>query len=110
LRNQYTSLLILLQLFLRSLFCNHTMSNHSSTLSLHDALPMSKLTCADCTPGTLPSAFSTRRTQAAQVMPRTASWMGAGSWGEDRSEEHTSELQSRENLVCRLLLEKKNQY
>src|SRR5690606_39830987 len=28
--------------------------------------------------------------------------------GEARSEEHTSELQSRENLVCRLLLEKKN--
>src|SRR5436309_5829530 len=28
---------------------------------------------------------------------------------EVRSEEHTSELQSRENLVCRLLLEKKNQ-
>src|SRR5690606_41073798 len=27
----------------------------------------------------------------------------------NRSEEHTSELQSRENLVCRLLLEKKNQ-
>src|SRR3712207_8296727 len=29
--------------------------------------------------------------------------------GEDRSEEHTSELQSRQYLVCRLLLEKKNQ-
>src|SRR5690606_40639962 len=29
------------------------------------------------------------------------------SWFVDRSEEHTSELQSRENLVCRLLLEKK---
>ena len=28
-------------------------------------------------------------------------------WVEDRSEEHTSELQSRTNLVCRLLLEKK---
>src|SRR5690606_39664777 len=28
----------------------------------------------------------------------------------DRSEEHTSELQSRENLVCRLLLEKKNEH
>src|SRR5690606_40924557 len=28
----------------------------------------------------------------------------------DRSEEHTSELQSRENLVCRLLLEKKNNH
>src|SRR5690606_41177321 len=31
------------------------------------------------------------------------------SCGTGRSEEHTSELQSRENLVCRLLLEKKNQ-
>src|SRR5690606_39823204 len=31
-----------------------------------------------------------------------------GGWHLDRSEEHTSELQSRENLVCRLLLEKKN--
>src|SRR5207302_4831060 len=29
---------------------------------------------------------------------------------QDRSEEHTSELQSRENLVCRLLLEKKNKH
>src|SRR5690606_41388864 len=29
--------------------------------------------------------------------------------GRDRSEEHTSELQSRENLVCRLLLEKKKE-
>src|SRR5690606_39826252 len=33
----------------------------------------------------------------------------AGLKREARSEEHTSELQSRENLVCRLLLEKKNQ-
>src|SRR2546430_8559904 len=30
------------------------------------------------------------------------------SWGPSRSEEHTSELQSQSNLVCRLLLEKKN--
>src|SRR5436309_10938280 len=36
--------------------------------------------------------------QGVSVLPRT---------GEPRSEEHTSELQSRENLVCRLLLEKK---
>src|SRR5207302_2876769 len=34
---------------------------------------------------------------------------GAGSLLDARSEEHTSELQSRENLVCRLLLEKKKQ-
>src|SRR5690606_41668167 len=33
--------------------------------------------------------------------------MGAGMPSATRSEEHTSELQSRENLVCRLLLEKK---
>src|SRR5690606_41923810 len=32
-----------------------------------------------------------------------------GELADDRSEEHTSELQSRENLVCRLLLEKKKQ-
>src|SRR5690606_8164342 len=31
-------------------------------------------------------------------------------WGLVRSEEHTSELQSRENLVCRLLLEKKKKF
>src|SRR5690606_42031882 len=34
--------------------------------------------------------------------------MGVG--GTKRSEEHTSELQSRENIVCRLLLEKQNTY
>src|SRR3712207_8950899 len=32
---------------------------------------------------------------------------GMGAWTEARSEEHTSELQSRQYLVCRLLLEKK---
>src|SRR5690606_39798138 len=38
--------------------------------------------------------------------PRVTAFMFHGS--SSRSEEHTSELQSRENLVCRLLLEKKN--
>src|SRR5690606_39739733 len=33
-----------------------------------------------------------------------------GGYADFRSEEHTSELQSRENLVCRLLLEKKKRY
>src|SRR5690606_41425644 len=33
--------------------------------------------------------------------------LNVGTDSEERSEEHTSELQSRENLVCRLLLEKK---
>src|SRR5690606_40346858 len=39
-----------------------------------------------------------------EVAPRVHN---TGHWTQDRSEEHTSELQSRENLVCRLLLEKK---
>src|SRR5438093_7484334 len=37
-------------------------------------------------------------------------WHPARRGAEPRSEEHTSELQSLTNLVCRLLLEKKNQY
>ena len=41
-------------------------------------------------------------TQFCELLPRTARIA--------RSEEHTSELQSRRNLVCRLLLEKKNSY
>src|SRR5204863_9797201 len=56
-----------------------------STLSLHDALPIS--------PGAGCSCWPARRT------PKRA--------GSRRSEEHTSELQSRRDLVCRLLLEKK---
>src|SRR5690606_42129898 len=41
------------------------------------------------------------------TQPADPAALGAGMGGR-RSEEHTSELQSRENLVCRLLLEKKN--
>src|SRR5450432_1572758 len=57
-----------------------------STPSLHDALPIS------CAPR------STCRSPASPTSP-------ASRWR--RSEEHTSELQSRSDLVCRLLLEKK---
>src|SRR3712207_7720173 len=39
---------------------------------------------------------------------RLRDWTAAGVWPALRSEEHTSELQSRQYLVCRLLLEKKN--
>src|SRR5690606_40542867 len=43
-----------------------------------------------------------------RAWPATVVHLGArGNAGDARSEEHTSELQSRENLVCRLLLEKK---
>src|SRR5690606_41371764 len=39
----------------------------------------------------------------------SAAMWESSTWCRPRSEEHTSELQSRENLVCRLLLEKKKQ-
>src|SRR5436190_16847752 len=61
------------------------------TLSLHDALPIS-------TPF---RAASRRRARSSKA--RFSRWTAPGS----RSEEHTSELQSHSDLVCRLLLEKK---
>src|SRR5690606_40304245 len=56
--------------------------------------------------GTRSSGGSARR----PVIPMPRSWPGShvdSRSGSARSEEHTSELQSRENLVCRLLLERK---
>src|SRR3989475_3287489 len=41
--------------------------------------------------------------------PRTAPWFRGSGKRSRRSEEHTSELQSQSNLVCRLLLEKKKE-
>src|SRR5690606_41424402 len=46
--------------------------------------------------------------RVARDYPDIAFVFGSGLGPVERSEEHTSELQSRENLVCRLLLEKKN--
>src|SRR5690606_41449481 len=74
------------------------------SLSLHDALPIYAGTAAHRDRGD--------RHPAAAVPDRTGlrrhRWAErAAGRGGDRSEEHTSELQSRENLVCRLLLEKK---
>src|SRR6266704_3298457 len=69
-------------------FFNDTATTEIYTLSLHDALP-------------IPSPSPSKET----------SWSRLGSprrRGGLRSEEHTSELQSRFDLVCRLLLEKKN--
>src|SRR5688572_31061815 len=44
------------------------------------------------------------------VLTWTSNGQDGGADGINRSEEHTSELQSQPNLVCRLLLEKKNNY
>src|SRR5690606_42145165 len=77
-------------------FFNASATTQLYTLSLHDALPI-------CRPGA-PSRCCRSATSTAPSSSRTPR---AGSSA--RSEEHTSELQSRENLVCRLLLEKKKQ-
>src|SRR5436305_4529255 len=73
------------------------------TLSLHDALPIS------C-PG-VPALCSceTRSPLQRQGFDRVGRGHPENLAGRRRSEEHTSELQSRPHLVCRLLLEKKKQ-
>src|SRR5207244_13042426 len=75
------------------------------SLSLHDALPI----CF--------SFSDLMRTASACSLPRFRTcafcWTNEASWNRNRlrrclrSEEHTSELQSPDHLVCRLLLEKK---
>src|SRR5258707_7247912 len=72
-------------------FFNDTATTEIYTLSLHDALPISHLASRenlDHLRSSLVSRLHLGRRQS-------------------RSEEHTSELQSRQYLVCRLLLEKK---
>src|SRR5437867_11430460 len=74
------------------------------TLSLHDALPISR-----CAGSDLDRAF--RIQQSDLHLPhgryRSGSRFGNFQHPASRSEEHTSELQSPYDLVCRLLLEKK---
>src|SRR5207302_9229748 len=79
---------LLLSLFF---FFHDTATTELYTLSLHDALPIFDV--GDAAPR------DARRPQGGLRLAHPAQYR--------RSEEHTSELQSRENLVCRLLLEKK---
>src|SRR3712207_7234819 len=80
-------------------FFNDTATTEIYTLSLHDALPISwrspGLTRRSGEPGA-----------AGKGSRRTPTPSASRGWRR-RSEEHTSELQSRQYLVCRLLLEKK---
>src|SRR5438270_9517304 len=73
------------------------------TLSLHDALPISAL---QPLPPVDPQADRQRRARA-PANGRADLFLQAHEHQCPRSEEHTSELQSQSNLVCRLLLEKK---
>src|SRR5690606_41902277 len=98
-------------LFLIYLF-DHTTTTEISTLSLHDALPISGLlnTLMHITaPAQLWETGYGRTLIVKLLLVAGVFLVGTVNWrDEQRSEEHTSELQSRENLVCRLLLEKKN--
>src|SRR5699024_12296381 len=81
-----------LALLVHFFFCTDTATTEIYTLSLHDALPIS-LTHAE---------RSGYLHKAADAVKESAEALA-----DSRSEEHTSELQSRFDLVCRLLLEKK---
>src|SRR5690606_42037613 len=102
-------------------FFQYTAPTQYHTLSLHDALPIWKEgflqpvnTLGDFISGGHLERFGDKNGHLGQYSlkqadPRAIFAQNSGSScnGMNRSEEHTSELQSRENLVCRLLLEKK---
>src|SRR5688572_32743112 len=94
-------------------FFNDTATTEIYTLSLHDALPICQVADGEVVVPPLPGQA---RLEAApdEVVGRQVggqlvhvSAVGDVQHLADRSEEHTSELQSQSNLVCRLLLEKK---
>src|SRR5690606_41837075 len=91
------------------------------TLSLHDALPICAAPAVElcdgaglcqerknASPDGLQGMLVARRQRGTGCIVKAACFGRARA--SQRSEEHTSELQSRENLVCRLLLEKKNKH
>src|SRR5262249_58040940 len=85
--------------WLSCLFCSTTRPTpRLSPLPLHDALPI----CADG--GRAEGDAAARH---ARLIGRRAGDERGDAAREERSEEHTSELQSLTNLVCRLLLDKK---
>src|SRR5215204_7569768 len=80
----YTFFLLIMMIILSFFFFNDTATTEIYTLSLHDALPI---------PQCHPAGRGGRSSRPCNCC--------------SRSEEHTSELQSHSDLVCRLLLEKK---
>src|SRR5207249_10372231 len=87
---------------------HHTPPTAIYTLSLHDALPIFDQTWARWTRPWTTTAWGFLTCGIALGSFWAYYELGwGGFWFWDRSEEHTSELQSRFDLVCRLLLEKK---
>src|SRR2546425_2683969 len=96
--------MLLLLLFLFFFFFNDTATTEIYTLSLHDALPIS---ISDSLRREL-LPFGVKVIVIEPGTFKTAIWSKVEAM--DRSEEHTSELQSLAYLVCRLLLEKKKKH
>src|SRR3712207_9419309 len=88
-------------------FFNDTATTEIYTLSLHDALPIfSRRPAPSGTSGACAAASSSKESGQRYASSTTTPTILPSSRPR-RSEEHTSELQSRQYLVCRLLLEKK---
>src|SRR2546430_17442749 len=91
-------------------FFNDTATTEIYTLSLHDALPISRARYPRGAPARDPqSGARVARHGGPPRAPRRGRLRFRTKDHEQRSEEHTSELQSQSNLVCRLLLEKKKE-
>src|SRR2546430_9170208 len=82
-------------------FFNDTATTEIYTLSLHDALPIFGELEEHRAPGGVDFVVGNKISSESQIAPQVP------VSPQHRSEEHTSELQSQSNLVCRLLLEKK---
>src|SRR5439155_11428268 len=104
------------------IFFNTPPTTEIYTLSLHDALPISDRRVSRAVPGSAGrdsalllsaasylgnNSFARFRPAWQRSLPGSAEAMTMRLARRTRSEEHTSELQSRGHLVCRLLLEKK---
>src|SRR2546427_12726700 len=89
-------------------FFNDTATTEIYTLSLHDALPISRRhACRALEDRERRFRSVPHPLRLVAVHWRRALGQGREIESDHRSEEHTSELQSQSNLVCRLLLEKK---
>src|SRR3712207_6885826 len=93
-------------------FLNDTATTEIYTLSLHDALPILSEAGTVCELACMPAWYKPNRAIPRRPRHRRREGKRACFARQPmrlrRSEEHTSELQSRQYLVCRLLLEKKN--
>src|SRR5690606_42055631 len=105
--------------FIFLLFLIHlTFNIHILLFSLHDALPISintpsvseagQFAITTARPPRITDGLKSRALKASAYFFNTGKRYAKAADNAMRSEEHTSELQSREKLVCRLLLEKKN--